>query len=103
MEMILNACNINGKTAINLALRRGYKELVSFMVNKSIYSTFPREAAPSTPSEACQLKCAVCLDHRTTTVMTLPCRHAKTCQNCMDNLEANDCRTKIIQRIPIYL
>ena len=33
MEMILNACNINGKTAINLALRRGYKELVSFMVN----------------------------------------------------------------------
>ena len=34
------ACNINGKTAINLALRRGYKELVSFMVNKSIYSRY---------------------------------------------------------------
>ena len=53
--------------------------------------------------------CAVCLGPRTTTIMTLPCRHAKTCQKCMDIMEKSGdkkcpiCRDEITQRIPIYL
>ena len=100
------ACNKKGKTAIQLALENGLTELASFMTTKSIYTSSPGN---STSAEALKLKCAVCLDHRTSTVMTLPCRHAKTCQKCMDSLIARGenccpiCKVEITQHIPIFL
>ena len=61
------------------------------------------------PEGAANLECVVCKDIRQTTVMTLPCRHAVTCQNCVDDMEARGdnkcplCRAEVDQRIPIFL
>ena len=50
-----------------------------------------------------QADCCVCLLHRETTVVFLPCRHANCCENCSIHLEQCPiCGSTIEERFLIY-
>ncbi|CAL4183613.1 unnamed protein product, partial [Meganyctiphanes norvegica] len=124
----LDVCDKDRNTPVQLAIKKGHSELASFMrkppserlqalsldqeasgsSNKS-NSSPSGDSAPSFSAGATNLDCVVCMDPRTTTVMTLPCRHAVTCQKCMNDMEERGdnrcplCRTDISQRIPIFI
>ncbi|CAL4094473.1 unnamed protein product, partial [Meganyctiphanes norvegica] len=103
-----NNCDCKGNTPIQVAIDKGYTELVSLMSNPSterLQSMTLHEVASESSSSTkypssgerkspvstatSNLECVVCMDDpRTSTVMTLPCRHAVTCQRCMDDMEA---------------
>ncbi|CAL4088987.1 unnamed protein product, partial [Meganyctiphanes norvegica] len=101
------ACDNNGITPIQVAIKKGYNDLVSIMSNspterlQSIHlnqdaskSSSNTNSTPSGESKSpvsaatSNLECVVCMDPRTSTVMTLPCRHAVTCQKCTDDMES---------------
>ena len=115
-------CKRDGDTPIQVALSNEHKD-VACLIRDSLIERLQsmdlsldapgtsnnNKSISSTPEGTIKLECAVCMDTRVTTVMTLPCRHAVTCQNCMDDLEArgdSKCpifRSNIAQRIPIFL
>ena len=52
-----------------------------------------------------QLLCCVCLQVRASTILFYPCRHARCCQDCSEQV-ANlcpICRSTITDRIPIFI
>ncbi|CAL4161919.1 unnamed protein product, partial [Meganyctiphanes norvegica] len=103
----LHACDKHGNSAIQLATKKGYSELASFLQNH--LSKRLQSMSLNVEASGSNLECVVCMDPRTSTVMTLPCRHAVTCQKCMDDMEVRGdnrcplCQTQINQRIPIFI
>ena len=55
------------------------------------------------PEDDIQVNCCVCLLQRVTTVLFLPCRHAKCCEKCSASLEQCPlCRCNIEQRFNMF-
>ena len=98
-----NTCNRIGNSPLQLSTENGYTELTEFIKSALI------NMQNSSQEGAAALECVVCKDIRQTTVMTLPCRHAVTCQKCVDDMEARGdnkcplCRAEVDQHIPIFL
>ncbi|CAL4077343.1 unnamed protein product, partial [Meganyctiphanes norvegica] len=123
-----HTCDNAGNTPIQVAIDKGYHELISIMnitptgrlqslsLDQEASGTSNKknltpsgDSSTSSSAATSNLECVVCMDPRTSTVMTLPCRHAVTCQKCMNDMEARGdnrcplCRTEIQQRIPIFI
>ncbi|CAL4163858.1 unnamed protein product [Meganyctiphanes norvegica] len=118
-----HVCDQNGSSPFQIANEKKYRELVSIMSNPPIKKLQSMSLEPGTSVSnkktnstesgesdgTSNLECVVCMDPRTTTVMTLPCRHAVTCQRCIDDIESRGdnrcplCRTEIDQRISIFI
>ena len=70
----------------------------------SLLGNFPDESLlDEEPEDDTQVNCCVCLLQRVTTVLFLPCRHAKCCEKCSASLKQCPlCRCNIEQRFNIF-